>query len=82
MRAIIVATNETAVNIRPGDLNRDGRVDRTDLAQLIDELFDGDGSDAANAAGGRVASGAEADANGDSAITGADIPGLLRRATR
>ena len=79
--SLAVASNTTGVAIRPGDVNRDARIDGTDLQQLLAELFDGDGSDADSCAGGAVASGAEADVNGDRSITGADVSDLLRRRT-
>jgi hypothetical protein len=64
---------------RPGDLDGDGRVGPADLERLIAELFDGDGDDAAAAAGGTIASGPAADVNGDGRITAADIVALLAR---
>ena len=78
---LALAVNTTNVEVRPGDLNRDTRVDRADLQQLLAELFDGDGSDADSCAGGAVVSGAEADVNGDRSITGADVSALIRRLT-
>lgn len=65
---------------RFGDLNLDGVVNAADLQLLIAEVFDGDGAAAADAAGGTVHSGPEADANGDATITSADFVALLKMA--
>jgi hypothetical protein len=79
---VLIGTNTSPVEVRPGDLTRDGRVDAKDIAQLFAELFDGDGADAASAAGGSVLSGGEADVNGDGGITATDATSLLQRLTR
>jgi hypothetical protein len=76
---VLLARNRTAVTIRPGDLDRNGRIEPADLAQLIAELFDGDGDAAISSAGGAVVSGAEADVNADGRISAADL--LLRQGT-
>ena len=68
-RQIGVGTNPAPVPLA-GDVDRDGIVSEADLRQLIAELFDGDGNDAASDAGGTVDSGVQADANGDAAIKG------------
>ena len=67
--------------VLPGDLDRDGSITEADLRQLIAEIFDGDGDAVAAAGGGAIASGAEADVNGDAHITAADLAALsvLRR---
>jgi len=77
-QAIVVGTNTSPVQVRVGDLNGDGGVGVTDLNQLVAELFDGDGSSAESCRGGSVASGAEADVNGDGVISAADAVGLPR----
>jgi len=80
-RTLVVATNASAVEILPGDLTRDGRVRGDDLALLVAELVDGDGNDAQSTAAGTVATGAEADVNGDGVVSAADVTDLLRRLT-
>jgi hypothetical protein len=72
------ATN-TPPAARAGDLDGDGRVDAADLQWLIAELYDGDGDDAAAAAGGTIASGPAADVNGDGRITAADLAAMPAR---
>ncbi len=59
-----------------GDLDGDGDVDEADRRLLVAELFDGDGDAVAAAGGGVIASGAEADVNGDGRITAADVAAL------
>ena len=68
----------TVEAIGPGDLDHDGSVTTADLALLIAEVFDGDGSLVADAGGGTVHSGPEADVNGDGVITAADFVALLK----
>ncbi|MGH7787040.1 MAG: dockerin type I domain-containing protein [Candidatus Binatia bacterium] len=63
----------------PGDLNGDGAITGADAAQLVGELYDGDGDVVAAAAGGSVASGAAADVNGDGYLTAADVAALTGR---
>jgi len=69
----------TSEQLRPGDLDSDGRVDAADLGQLIAEIYDGDGDATADAGGGTVASSPAADVNGDGHITAADCTALLLR---
>lgn len=76
---VVTLHNTTATVVRPGDLNRDGHIDSGDLSLLLNELFDGDGTDATSCAGGTLTSGAEADANGDGQVTAADVAGVLQR---
>jgi hypothetical protein len=73
LQLLHVGTNMAAPLAAPGDVNRDGRIDDGDRRQILAELFDGDGSDADSCGGGSVASGAEADFNGDGAISAADL---------
>jgi len=79
---VVIATNTDAVQVHPGDINRDGPIDAADLARLRAELFDGDGADEASAAGGTVVSGAEADVDADGSVTAADVVGLIQRVHR
>ncbi len=58
--------------VAPGDLDGDGQITDADTSLLIAEIFDGDG-DRVPAGGGAVASGPEADVNGDDRITAADL---------
>jgi cysteine-rich repeat protein len=55
------------------DVNGDGRVDATDLDDLILELFDGDGDRVADVGGGTFPGTEGADANEDGRITAADL---------
>jgi hypothetical protein len=71
------SVSATAGIAMPGDVDSNGVVDATDLRQLIDELFDGDGDLAADVDGGSVHSTAGADANDDGRITAADLAALL-----
>jgi hypothetical protein len=65
-----------------GDADGSGAVDPADLAQLIGELFDGDGDDAAGIDGGEVVSFPGADASGDGRISAADLVETVRRQPR
>lgn len=56
-----------------GDVNGDGEVDSLDEAQLVAEMFDGDGDRVEDVAGGQVTSDAAVDVNGDGAVTAADL---------
>jgi hypothetical protein len=76
---VVIGTNISPVVVRPGDVDRNGVVTANDLDPLRAEFFDGDGDDAASAAGGAVTSGAEADVNGDGIISAADVTALLQR---
>lgn len=57
----------------PGDANGDGHVDENDTAEMIGEMFDGDGDAAAAAGGGLIASHPGVDRNGDGLVTAADL---------
>jgi len=80
-QSIVVGTNVSPVQVRPGDLNRDGVVTASDLRQLVAELFDGDAAAADSCGGGSIVSGAEADVNGDGQITAADLTAAVRGRT-
>ena len=67
----------TATAFIPGDLDGDGEWTDADMDLLVAEIFDGDGDAAAAVGGGRIASGAAADVNGDSRISAADVTALL-----
>jgi hypothetical protein len=62
----------------PGDIDGDGRTDAADLRLLIAEIYDGDGDDAGNTAGGRIATTRAVDVNHDGRITAADVTALLQ----
>lgn len=57
----------------PGDANTDGEVTEADIAQTLQEVFDGDGSIVIQVAGGVLASGPGADGNGDTIVSVADV---------
>ena len=58
----------------PGDCNADGKVGAGDLSALVLEIFDGDGSAAADAPGGTYAGDpVGCDANGDALIGAGDL---------
>ena len=71
--ATLTPTPTFAPGTAPGDANGDGVVDERDREQTIAELFDGDGDDAAAAAGGLVASSPGVDRNRDCRIGAADL---------
>jgi hypothetical protein len=75
----VVLTATATPSAAPGDIDGDGRTDTTDLRLLIAEIYDGDGDDAGNTGGGRIATTAAVDVNGDGHITAADITALVRR---
>lgn len=58
---------------RPGDCNSDDLVDAGDISALILEVFDGDGSNPANAGGGLFPGSADCDANEDGLIDAGDV---------
>ncbi len=58
---------------QPGDCNADMTVDAGDLTALVREIFDGDGTDPNNAAGGTFAGAASCDANADNQINAGDL---------
>ncbi|MGH3642636.1 MAG: hypothetical protein ACRDUX_26835, partial [Mycobacterium sp.] len=62
----------------PGDADCDGLVTRGDIDQLSAELVDGDGQSVVDVDGGTVVSCRGVDANGDGAVTAADISALTR----
>lgn len=80
--ALGIATNAIELQLVPGDVNRDGRLDRVDIDLLVAELFDGDGDDATSTAGGSLATGAEADVDGDHVVGAGDLSALVLRRAR
>lgn len=68
-----VITSTDATDVLPGDGNGDGTVNAADLSACVLEIFDGDGSDPADAPNGSFAGTAGCDANVDNAIDAADI---------
>jgi hypothetical protein len=71
----------TATEPVVGDLTGDGLVTDADTAQLVAELFDGDGDTRAAVGGGDVASPPAADVTDDAFVTAADLVGLMERRT-
>jgi len=59
-----------------GDANLDGTTDPADLAALLRELTDGDGTAVADAGGGDL-SAPGGDVNGDWLLTAADLEAIL-----
>ncbi|MEA3336585.1 MAG: hypothetical protein U9R25_11790 [Chloroflexota bacterium] len=69
------STVAAVVNTRndPGDCNGDGTVDAGDISACVLEIFDGDGDDPANAAGGTFVGTPFCDSNEDGKIDAGDI---------
>ena len=68
----------TTPPIVAGDATGEGDIDEADLPRLIEELYDGDGTDAMSCGGGAVFSAPGADANVDGRIDAADLIGAIR----
>ena len=62
-----------------GDANGDRELDETDLDLLINEIFDGDGTDALSCGKLPVACAAGADANADGHVDVSDLTGAVLR---
>ncbi len=58
---------------RPGDCNGDNKIDAADLSACVLEIFDDDGDDVANVAGGSCRGTPGCDSNRDSKINAADL---------
>ncbi len=73
--ALSILLNQARVT--RGDSSGDGSVGAGDVDSGIAELFDGDGSSVITVGGGSEPSGPGVDANGDEAVTAADVVGIV-----
>lgn len=77
--ATATATSTPPATTSAGDADGDGEVTVADRVWAEGELFDGDGQEAADVAGGSIPSTSGVDANDDGFVTAADLIGILLR---
>jgi len=67
------ADPDCVCNYARGDCNGDGVVNSNDLTAIATEVFDGDGNDVDNVAGGSFVGNCGCDANGDGTVDAGDV---------